>query len=189
MPELNRPARLNRALLALTGLLLLVAGGYAVAANRGRLGWVDAADALTPGTGAPPRWVLLLIAVGAVMVGLLCLRWLLTQVFRLPRAVEWELATGSSAGATLLDSSVAAAAVSADIESYSDVRSVSAVLTGPARAPDLHLIVTAEPGADITALRRRILGEAVPRLRTALEVGVMPVSMELRYAEKAARAS
>ncbi|MFF2551123.1 alkaline shock response membrane anchor protein AmaP [Nocardia sp. NPDC058058] len=187
MTELNRPARLNRAVLALAGLLLLAVGGYAIAANRGGIGWIDADGALVPGTGAPPDWVLLVIVLCAVALGVLCLRWLLAQVFRLPRAVEWELSHGNSAGATLLASSVAADAIAADIERYSEVREVSAVLSGPGSAPDLHLIVTAEPGADLTALRRRIFGEAVPRLRQALEVEIIPVSMELRFAEKPAR--
>lgn len=184
MTTLNRPARLNRALVALTGLLLLAAGGYAVAANRGWLAWVNSAAPLAPGTGAPPRWALAAIVAGAVVVGWLCLRWLVAQVFRLPRAVEWELPGGNSAGATVLASSVAADAVADDIESFAQVRSVSAFLSGPSRAPDLHLIVTAEPGADITALRRRILAEAVARLRDALEVGIIPVTMELRFADK-----
>ncbi|WP_067564134.1 hypothetical protein [Nocardia acidivorans] len=183
MNQLNRPARLNRALLAFTGLLLLAAGGYVIAANRDRLGWIDSGAPVVPGTGAPPNWVLVVIIAGAVVLGLLCLRWLFTQLFRLPRAVEWELATAGSAGATLLPSSVAADAVSADIERYAQVRTASAVLTGPARSPDLHLIITAEPGADLTALRRRILAEALPRLRAALAVEVVPLSMELRFAE------
>lgn len=183
MNELNRPARLNRAVLAFAGLLLLAIGGYVIAANRDRLGWIDSGAPLVPGTGAPPSWVLVVIVAGAVVLGLLCVRWLLAQIFRLPRAVEWELATEGSAGATLLPSSIAAEAVSADIERYTQVRSASAVLTGPARSPDLHLIITAEPGADLTALRRRVLAEAVPRLRAALEVEIVPLSMELRFAE------
>ncbi|MET9486442.1 alkaline shock response membrane anchor protein AmaP [Nocardia sp. NPDC006630] len=187
MTSINRPARLNRALLGLLGLLLLAAGGYAIAANRGHLGWLDSQGTLAPGTGAPPHWVLVVIVIGAIVIGLLCLRWLLAQVFRLPRAVEWDLSSEQSSGATVLASSVAADAVAADIESYADARSVSAFLSGPGRAPELHLIVTAEPGADITALRRRILGEAVARLREALGVGVVPVTMELRFADSAAR--
>lgn len=184
MMTLNRPARLNRTLVALTGLLLLVAGGYAIAANRGRLGWVDSDSALTPGTGAPPRWAVAVIVVGAVVLACLCLRWLSAQVFRLPRAVEWELSSGDSAGATVLSSSVAADAVAADIERYAQVRSASAFLSGPSRAPELHVIVTAEPSADLTALRRRILDEASARLRDALAVPAVPVTMELRFAEK-----
>lgn len=187
MITVNRPARLNRTLLAVLGLLLLAAGGYAMAAQRGWFGWVDRSATLTPGDAAPPRWVFYAAVAAAVVLGLLCLRWLGAQLFRLPGAVEWQLAEDDSAGGTVLSSKTAAAAVAADIESYDRVDAAAAWLSGPGRAPELHLIVTAEPGTDLTALRRRILGEAVPRLREALEVGVIPVTMELRLTADRAR--
>lgn len=180
----NRPARLNRALLAFVGLLLLAAGGYAVAAHGGRVPWVESGDRLVPGTGAPPAWVLVVIVAGAIVIGLLCLRWVAAQWFRLPRAVGWELSAAEAAGTTMMSSAVAADAVAADIEGYPEVSSASAVLSGPGRAPELHVIVTAAAGADITALRRRILGEAVGRLREALGVGLIPVSMEFRLSDQ-----
>ncbi|NNH72255.1 alkaline shock response membrane anchor protein AmaP [Nocardia uniformis] len=183
MTAVNRPARLNRTLIALIGLLLLVAGGYAIAAQRGWLGWVDRSAALTPGTAAPATWVFYAIVVGAITVGLLCLRWLAAQLFRMPSTEKWQLADEKSVGATVLSSATAAAAVVADIESFDSVDSASGWLSGPGRAPELHLIVTARPEADLTELRRRILGEAVPRLRQALEVGVIPVTMELRLTD------
>ncbi|AYF76674.1 alkaline shock response membrane anchor protein AmaP [Nocardia yunnanensis] len=181
--SLNRPARLNRALLALAGLTLLAAGGYALAAYGDKLPWVDSGDRLTPGTAAPPSWVLALIAIAAVVIGLGCLRWVAAQLRRVPKAVPWELSGPEAAGRTTLSSAVAARAVAADIEGYPEVGSVSAVLSGPGRAPELHVIVTASAGADLTDLRRRILGEAVPRLRSALAVGVIPVTMEFRLAD------
>ncbi|WP_067828865.1 hypothetical protein [Nocardia inohanensis] len=187
MINVNRPARLNRSLLALLGLLLVAAGGYAIAAQRGWLSWVDRSAALTPGDAAPPHWVFYAVIAGAIVVGLLCLRWLSVQLFRMPSAVEWQLADANSAGGTVLSSATAAAAVAADIESFDHVDSASAWLSGPGRAPELHVIVTADPRADLTELRRRILGEALPRLRQALEVGVIPVTMELRLTDDHAR--
>ncbi|UGT41671.1 alkaline shock response membrane anchor protein AmaP [Nocardia yamanashiensis] len=187
MITVNRPARLNRTLLAVLGLLLLAAGGYVMAAQRGWLSWVDRSAALTPGDAPPPRWVFYATITAAVVLGLLCLRWLSAQLFRLPSAVEWQLADENSAGSTVLSSKTAAAAVAADIESFDRVDSAAAWLSGPGRAPELHLIVTVEPDADLTELRRRILGEAVPRLREALEVGVIPVTMELRLTGDRAR--
>ncbi|MFI6869483.1 alkaline shock response membrane anchor protein AmaP [Nocardia sp. NPDC050406] len=183
MTTVNRPARLNRSLLALIGLLLLAAGGYLIAAQRGWLGWADRSEPLTPGTAAPPTWVFYAIVVGAIVLGLLCLRWLGAQLFRMPNSVKWQLSEDKSAGDIILSSSTAADAVAADIESFDGVRSASAWLSGPGRAPELHLVVTAGPETDLTELRRRILGEAVARLRQALEVGVIPVTMELRVAE------
>ncbi|WP_067689965.1 hypothetical protein [Nocardia jejuensis] len=185
--SLDRPARMNRALLAMIGLLLLAAGGYAVAAYGGHLSWVDPDDSLMPDTSAPPRWVLVALVIGAIVIGLLCLRWIAAQLHRLPRPVTWDLTVPGAAGGTTLSSSVAADALAADLESYTEIRAVAANLSGPERAPELHLIVTAHPGTDITALRRRILGEGVARLRQALEVAVIPVSMEFRLNEHSHR--
>ncbi|WP_405493274.1 alkaline shock response membrane anchor protein AmaP [Nocardia sp. NBC_00511] len=180
----NRPARLNRALLALIGLLLQAAGGYAVAAHGGRVPWVETGDRLVPGTAVPPTWVLVVIVIAAIVLGLLCLRWLALQRNRLPRPVSWELATPDTAGTTTLASSVAADAVATEVENYPEVGSVSAVLSGPGSAPELYLVVSAAAGADITALRRRILGEALPRLRAALGVAVIPVTMEFELVDE-----
>ncbi|MFI9408187.1 alkaline shock response membrane anchor protein AmaP [Nocardia sp. NPDC052316] len=183
MVRTNRPATLNRSLLGLTGLLLLAAGVLAVAAHYGRLRWVQSDDTVVPGTDAPPTWVLWAAVAVAVLLGLLCLRWLLAQIFRMPKSVTWRTGGTEWAGTTVLASSTAAAPVAADIESYPGVRTAAAWLSGERTAPELHLIVTAEPSADIAELRRKILGHAVTRLRAALEVEVIPVTLELDFAE------
>ncbi|MCC3315195.1 hypothetical protein [Nocardia africana] len=179
----NRPARLNRALLALIGLALILAGVYAILAYAGVLHWVDRDAPLVPGTAEPSQWVFVAVVAGAVVVGLAALRWLAAQFARLPSRMRWHIGTVGNTGETLMDSNVAAAPVATDIESYPEVRSAQARLSGPGRAPHLHLVVTAEPDADLTALRRRILSEAVSRLRQALEVDAVPVSLELRLAD------
>ncbi|RDI43292.1 hypothetical protein [Nocardia mexicana] len=184
MSTANRPARLNRTLLAVIGLALAVAGGCVIAAWSGRLRWADPDAALVPGTAAPPGWVLVAIAVGAVLIGLAALRWLAAQATRLPRRTSWRIGAPGAAGITVLDSRTAAAPLVTDIESDPQVRSATARLSGPAGAPELHLVVTAEPDADLTALRGRILSHAVARLRTALEVDIIPVTMELRLADR-----
>ncbi|GAB2685653.1 alkaline shock response membrane anchor protein AmaP [Nocardia thraciensis] len=184
MSTANRPARLNRTVLAALGLALAVAGGCAIAAWSGRLRWADPNAALVPGTAAPPDWVLVAIAVGAVLIGLAALRWLAAQATRLPRRTSWRIGAPGVAGVTVLDSRTAAAPLVTDIESYPQVRSATARLSGPSGAPELHLVVTAEPDADLTALRRRVLGHAVARLRAALEVDIIPVTMEWRLADR-----
>ncbi|MEU0543144.1 alkaline shock response membrane anchor protein AmaP [Nocardia sp. NPDC005978] len=187
MTAVNRPARLNRTLLAVIGVLLVAAGAYLIAAQRGWLGWVHRSDALTPGDAAPRRWVFYLTIVGAAVLALLCLRWLAAQFFRMPTAVEWQLTEADSPDATTLSSAVAAAAVAADIESLAGVESAAAWLTGPTRAPELHLILTVAPDADVTELRGRIDDEAVARLRQALAVPAIAVATEVRLSENRAR--
>ncbi|MFJ1766103.1 alkaline shock response membrane anchor protein AmaP [Amycolatopsis sp. NPDC088138] len=179
---MNRPAALNRTLLALIGLVLLAAGGFALATHFGRLHVLDPASALVPGSTAPPTWVFYVAIAVAVVLGLLCLRWLAAQAFRRPKTVAWRAEEAD--GATELDSATAAAPVAADVEGYDGVRSASAWLTGPRDLPELFLIVTTEADADAGAIRTRIAEHAVPRLRQALEVDELPVRLEVRLTAK-----
>ncbi|WP_328447108.1 MULTISPECIES: alkaline shock response membrane anchor protein AmaP [unclassified Amycolatopsis] len=179
---MNRPAALNRVLLALIGLVLLAAGGFALATHFGRLRVLDPASSLVPGSTAPPTWVFYAAIAVAVVLGLLCLRWLAAQAFRRPKTVSWRAEDVD--GDTVLDSATAAAPVAADVEGYDGVRSASAWLTGPRDAPALSLVVTTDQDADAGAIRERIAGHALPRLRQALEVDALPVRLEVRLTAK-----
>jgi len=177
----SRPARLNRLLLGIFGLLLAAVGGLAVAAHFGRLDGVDARTAVVPDHPAPPSWVLWAIVAAAIVAGLGCLRWLSAQLPRTPRAGRWHAGTPDSGGTTL-DTATACAPLAADIEAYDGVRAAKARLSGPGRGPGLYLLVTASPDVDVTALRDRIRTHALPRLRQALELETLPVRMELHLA-------
>jgi hypothetical protein len=179
---MNRPAALNRTLLALIGLLLLAAGGFALATHFGRLRVLDPAAPLVPGDAPPPAWVFRVAIAVAVLLGLLCLRWLAAQAFRRPKAVAWR--TDDTSGATVLDSATAAAPFAADVESYEGVRAASAWLSGPREAPELLLIVTTDRDTDAAAVRDQVAGHAVPRLKQALEVDDLPVRLEIRLTAK-----
>ncbi|MFE0020589.1 alkaline shock response membrane anchor protein AmaP [Amycolatopsis sp. NPDC059021] len=184
MSRVNRPAGLNRTVLALTGLVLLAGGGFAVATYFGWLRVLDPASPLVPGTAAPPVWVFWVTVAVAVVVGLLCLRWLAAQAFRTPKSVGWRLEESPEDGTTTMDSSAANAPVATDIEGYEGVKSASAWVSGSRDEPELYLLVTAEQDVDITALRHRIASHAVARLRQALEVETLPVRLELRFTTK-----
>jgi hypothetical protein len=179
----NPPARLNRIVLAVAGLLFVAAGGYALAAYYDRLGWVDARSPLVADPAVPPARVLWAVAAVAAGLGLACLRWVAAQRSRAPRSERWRARTPDSLGTTVLSSTAVAAPTAADVETYDGVRSARAWLSGPGRVPVLHLVVTADPDADIAALRRRIRTHAIPRLCQALEVEIIPVTMELRPAD------
>ncbi|MFD6268001.1 alkaline shock response membrane anchor protein AmaP [Nocardia asteroides] len=179
----NRPARLNRGILGLLGLLTATAGGLLIAAHFGAF-HVDAEAPLVPGTEDPPGPVFYLVVAGAVVLALLALRWLAAQFTRLPKASSWQLEDTGEQGRTVLGSEIAATAVAADVETYEGVRSATARLSGSALGPDLHLLVDTDPAADLPALRQRILAHAVPRLRTALELAAIPVTVEFRIADR-----
>jgi hypothetical protein len=180
----NRPARLNRTLLAITGLVLLLAGAFSLAFGLGLLRNVlhglDPTVPLLPAQLDPPTWVAYVTIVVAVVVGLLCLRWLLAQALRRPKTATWRLPGDSGRGATRLDTDHAADAIAADIAAYRGVAKANATLTGPRAQPVLHLVVHTETGTDIGPLRERITTHALPRLRHALELDTLPADLLLR---------
>ncbi|MEC3975645.1 alkaline shock response membrane anchor protein AmaP [Amycolatopsis sp. H20-H5] len=185
MTSANRPAGLNRTLLTLTGLVLIAGGGFAVATHFGKLKVLDRAAPLVPGDAVPPTWVFYVAIAAAVIIGLLCVRWLAAQAFRKPKSSTWRLEERPETGTTQLASSTAAEPVAAEIGEYHGVRSASATLAGPARSPELFLRIAAEQGADINELRRQIDAEAIPRLRQALDLDTLPVSIEFRFTSQA----
>lgn len=179
----NRPARLNRALLALLGLVLVAAGGFGVALGTGLLApllpGLDPAGPVLPADVVLAAWTPYVAAASAILLGLLCLRWLLAQVRRGPRSGTWRL-PGATTGTTRLDADRAADAIGADITGYPGVVSARATLTGPLREPALHLVVATETGAPVDAVRERIATHALPRLRQALDLDDLPTDLLLR---------
>jgi hypothetical protein len=182
--SLNRPARLNRALLALTGLALLTIAAFTLLLGMGPLArlWpvFDQRAPLVPSGVHVQFWVPYLVVVLAVVIGLGCVRWLLAQTLRRPPTRTWRLTADSGRGTTHLHTDEAAAAIAADIQAYRGVAKAGATLTGPRAQPELHLLVHTETGTDIGPLRERIATHALPRLRAALEMEHLPAELLLR---------
>lgn len=183
-PAANRPAALNRTLLALIGLVLLVAGVAGLAFGLGRLRpflpGLDPATPLLPPDPPVAAWAPWAAVVVAAVVGLLCLRWLVAQALRRPATGTWSLRPSASGGTTTLPADAAGDAVAADIEGYAGVRRATATLTGTRTAPLLQLEVTTEENTPVGALRDRISTHALPRLRAALDLDELPTSLLLR---------
>ncbi|MGH3566942.1 MAG: alkaline shock response membrane anchor protein AmaP [Pseudonocardia sp.] len=184
MAATNRPAALNRTLLAVIGLILLAAGAFGLLLGLGVLrgvlpGLDPAAPLIPPGVGVQ-GWVPYATIVAATLIGLLCLRWLLAQALRRPTTGTWRLHHDPARGTTLLAADTVADAVAADIEAYPGVSKASAVLTGTRARPTLHLDVTTEENIPVTALRDRIAGHALPRLCRALGRDTVPAELLLR---------
>lgn len=168
---------MNRFLLGLLGLVLLVAGAAAIVVHLGFVPRVDRDAALVPGTALPPTWVLVVVAAAAVVIALLCVRWLVAQVPR-RRVATWRWA--EAAGATRITTSTAAAPFADEVTGYPGVRKVEALLTGPHTAPRLALVVRAHGDADLRGIRRRIDDEGLPRLREALDAPDLHATVEFR---------
>ena len=179
----NRPARLNRTVLALLGLLCLAAGGVVLLIGTGLLGNllpVPADAPLLPPGLVIPGWGPSAVAAVAVVIGLLALRWLIAQTIRRPAGSNWQISPDTTTGTTHIDSDAAARPLADEIEDYPGVRSATASLTGPRQHPHLYLRVSADDHADISELRRRIGADAIHRLTQALNLPALPADTLLR---------
>lgn len=183
MTDLNRPARLNRFLLAILGAALVAGGGFAIAAGSGWLP-VDPATAIAAGTDLPPTWVLYAIAGVAVVLALLCLRWLTAQLARKPKTHTWRFENDQDTGHTELAARIATTPFVTDIAAYRGIHTAHADLSGPRHAPTLAVLVTTEHGADLDDIRHRLDTHGVPRLREALDLTSLPVTVEFRFTTK-----
>lgn len=183
MTGLNRPARLNRFLLAVIGVALVTGGGLAMAAGLGRLP-IDPATPLAPGTDLPPTWTLYAIAGGAVLMALLCLRWLAAQLARKPKTHTWRIDDDPEHGHTEFAARIATAPFTADITAYPGIHTAHADLAGTQHTPTLAVVVTTEDDADLTDIRHRLDTHGIPRLRNALDLTSLPVTLEFRFTTK-----
>src|ERR1700761_1295969 len=154
MASPNRPARLNRTLLALTAIGLLAAAAFALLTGFGVVGVLAADDALTPASVSLPGWAGAVTVVVGVVVGLLALRWLLAQTQRRAKTGTWRLEADPAGGTTRLDAQAATEPLVDEVETYPGVHRASARLAGTPLRPTLYLSVGAADAADVTALRR-----------------------------------
>jgi hypothetical protein len=184
MTGLNRPARLNRGLLTVFGLVLLAAGGFAVATYFGLLTVVPGDSALIPATGNPPTWAFYVAAAVAIVLGLFVLRWLAAQLARKPKTHTWHFEEDPDRGRTALAASVAAEPFADEIKTYQGVHSAHATLAGTRDAPAVALVISVEQDGDLTAIRHRLDTEGLARLRQALDLETLPVTVEFRFSTK-----
>lgn len=182
--------RTNRSVLALIGLLLLVAGAAGIAAGTGLFGnsfrktkvidqdyrhWVARHD-----------WFWLAVAAGSILIALLALRWLFAQATT-TRVSHLDVESDRSAGRTVLAGSAVTGAVAGVVGSYRGVSNATAHLLGTRGAPTLLIHATLDGRGDPAEIRRRIQADAVAQARQALDKPDLPVRLELRLASASQR--
>ena len=179
-------AHVSRTGLVLVGLILLLGGGAALARGLRAVPAVlgsSHAPVLTHAQAQYPAehgWVWWAVAAAAAVIALLALWWLAAQtstktVRRLP------LEPDRIHGTTVLRADAAAGAITDELESYPGIRTAAAALRGSTAAPGLRLSVTAENRADPALSRTRIETEALPHLRTALELDTIPTVLRIQF--------
>ncbi|MGW1884543.1 hypothetical protein [Streptomyces sp. NPDC001970] len=180
MTSLNRPACLNRALLAVFGLLLLGSGSFAGAAHFGQLAFLDSGAALIPAAADPSTWVLWVAAATAIVLGLVMLRWLAVQFARRPKTHTWHLEQNSEQGSTELAANTATAPFLSEVTTYPGVHHARATLAGTRQNPTLAMVISTEQGGDLTTINDHLNSHGLPRLRQALDLDTLPLTVEYR---------
>lgn len=179
----QRPARLNRVVLALLGLLCLAAGLFALLIGTGGLGTPLAIrqDArLLTGTPTVTWYAPWIGAIVAVLLTFVVVRWLVAQTVRQPRGGEWQLVEDTRSGATFIDSDAAATPLADEIADYPGVLSANARLTGLRQDPHLYLRVSTGTRANIVDLRHRIKTDGIPNLVRALDLSTVSTEIVIQ---------
>ena len=186
MTAVNRPARLNRTLLALLGALLLAVCVAVALVFLDLVRPLDPGAPVLPAAGPPPPWTPVAMAAAGVVLGLLALRWLLAQFARGPKPQTWRLDDGI--GVTRYTPTIAMTPFIDEVDALPAVRAAHAALGGTSDAPTLAVVITAEPRADLREIRQRLAADALPRLRQALDLEALPVTVEFRFSTTTVRA-
>lgn len=181
MTSLNRPARLNRTLLAAFGVLLLASSSFAVAAHFGHVTFLDSDATLAATTAEPPTWALWIGATAAIVLGLLILRWIAAQLTRRPRTRTWHLEQNPEQGRTELAANTATAPFLREVTAYPGVHHARATLAGTRRNPALAMVISTEQGGDLTTINHHLDTHGLPRLRQALDLDTLPFTVEYRF--------
>ncbi len=186
----QRSGLLNRALLAVIGLVVLLAGIVAALIVLGLLARiitaigiglgvpVTSSKVLGPGVGAffdQP------VAVGllGVILGVIGLAWLMAQIPRTNAAKPFRLQDDAARGVTICRADVLTDAVEADAERLLGVADASAVLRGTARQPELTLKVTVNDRTDIQRLLHSLQAETAARLVSTMEAPLKHLAVQV----------
>ncbi|SDK14271.1 alkaline shock response membrane anchor protein AmaP [Nonomuraea jiangxiensis] len=176
--QMNRKtARVNRWGLAVVGLVLTILGGLALARALGAFpGSWSAGTPIAGGdvagffAGASP-WIWWAVALVAIVIALLALRWLFVQGRRQAHGVV--RVERSPAGVTEVAAGGMADAVATDAAAGPSVLNADADVSGP--APHVRLRMAADEKAPMAELTGHLSTVTLAHLRDALERDHVPV--------------
>lgn len=182
--------RTNRTVLTILGFLLLATGlSLAVTAFGGlgdaRAGRFLAANRVWSYAGDNGRWLWPVVAVVALIVLILAVRWLVAILFSTDRVKNLPLRTEGGRDRVTLAAPAVSDAVEAEVETYRGVRSARARVIGRPERLELALQVDTELDADLAAIRDRIERDAVAHARRALDAPDLPVRLDLTVKHQA----
>lgn len=176
--------RTNRVTLVLFGLLVLAAGGGGMAASTGVFGAAFARQHLFDNRassyiGHHGGWLWPAVAGGCLLLALACLRWVLALLASTDRAGDITIPGDTDRGTTIVQPTAITDALTREISAYHGVDAAKSRIIGDARNPEVVLVVTPSPSADLNALHRRIEAEALAHARQALGKPSLPIQLDL----------
>lgn len=182
--------RFNRFALTLFGLLLLAAGGGAMAASVGGFGAAYArlplfGNKVSSYIGAHGDWAWWAAAGVALILALLALRWIAALLISTDRAGDLPLPGSKDHGTTVMQPGALTGALTGEILTYHGVSAANCRIIGDPASPLIVLTVTAAPAADLPALRQRVETQAIAHARQALANPGLPVQLDLDIARRA----
>jgi hypothetical protein len=179
-------ARVSRTGLLIIGLILLLGAGAVLArslkASTSVLGNPHA-PLLTHGQVQYPTnnsWVWPVVAAVSFLIAVLALWWMAAQT-RTGAVRRMPLEPDRLHGTTTLRADAATGAMIDELKSQPSIRAADALLHGSSTAPGLLLGVSTENRADPRLVRAGIENEALPHLRTALELDKIPTVLRLQF--------
>ena len=189
----QRSGLLNRAWLAVIGLVVLLAGIVAALIALGLLARiitaigiglavpVTSSKVLGSGVGAFFNQPVVVVAVGllGVILGAIALAWLMAQIPRTNAAKPFRLQDDAVRGLTVCTADVLTAAVEADAESLPGVTNASAVLRGTARRPELTMRISVNDRTDIKQLLHTLQAETAAHLASAMETPLKHLAVQV----------
>ena len=189
-------SRLNRTWLTILGVVLLLVGAVGILLATGQAAPLSQQAGLgvtPPGTDRrlfgsatasafAQSGVVVLVAVVAVVIGLLGLAWLIAQIPRSNPAKPFRLHDDAQTGITRVESDVLTEAVEAQVKALPGVNAASAVLRGSAERPDLTLKVTADDRTDVGALLGRLHDQVAADLGDALDTRLARLGVQVEIA-------
>ena len=176
--------RTNRVMLTAFGLLLIAAGGAAMAASTGVFGTSFSQRSLFDNRASAyfshhGGWLWPAIAVAFLLIALACLRWILALLASNDRAGDIIIGSSTDEGTTILRPKALVDALTSEVSAYRGVDSAKGRVIGDGRAPEVVLKVITSPAADLLALHHRIEAEAFAHARQVLGDPSLPIQLEL----------
>jgi hypothetical protein len=176
--------RTNRLMLVLFALLVLAAGAAGMAASTGVFGAAFSRQALFDNRvssyiGHHGGWLWPAVAGACLLLALACLRWILALLASTDRVGEITIPCGTDQGTTILQPAAITDALTREISAYRGVDTAKGRVIGDGHNPEIVLIVSPAPSADLHALHHRIEAEALAHARRALGKPTLSIQLDL----------